>query len=155
MVKTARVYCDLIDHLDGANPVWLEQLAKLLPRLHAAIAELDQSPCGNATCCLTQDLDDRFEIFSRLHCLLGERDSYWMEFDLSADGQYMSGSLADDLTDIFCELKSGLDMLEGHPEEASKALEAWRSSYKAHWGQHLMDAQRHLYALDARNQLRL
>ena len=82
MVKTARVYCDLIDHLDGANPVWLEQLTKLLPRLHAAIAELDQSPCGNATCCLTQDLDDRFEIFSRLHCLLGERDSYWMEFNL-------------------------------------------------------------------------
>ncbi len=154
MVEAARVYCDLIDHVDGSNSAWLEQMARVLPRLHAAIAELDQSACTSGACSLSQDLDDRFELFSRLRGLLGERDSYWMEFDVSADGQYMSGSLADDLTDIFCDLKSGLDMIEGHPEEANKALDAWRSSYKAHWGQHLMDAQRHLYALDARNQLR-
>ena len=154
IVSTVRVYCDLIDHVEEDDSAWLEQLAKLLPRLHAAVTELDR-PTGDSSSYSPQhDLDDRFELFSRLHHLLGERDPYWMEFDVSSDGQVMSGSLADDLTDIFCELKYGLDMLDGHPEEATKTLTTWRNSYKAHWGQHLMDAQRHLYELDARNQLR-
>jgi len=152
-VETARVYCDLIDHLDGGDTVWLEQLAKLLPRLHAAVAELDQPKADLGHYSLEQDLDDRFELYSRLHVLLGERDPYWLEFDLSSDGQAMTGSLADDLTDIFCELKVGLDMLESNPEKTHRALNRFCSSYKAHWGQHLMDAQRHLYELDARNQL--
>ncbi len=152
-VETARVYCDLIDHLESDDTVWLEQLAKLLPRLHAAVAELDQSKDNTGICSSEQDLDDRFELFSRLHTLLGERDPYWLEFDVSSDGQLMTGSLADDLTDIFCELKVGLDMLEGHPEKRSKALNRLCSSYKTHWGQHLMDAQRHLYELDTRDQL--
>jgi len=154
IVDAARVYCDLIDHVDADDKAWLEQLARLLPRLHAAVAELDR-PAGGSAHSPQQNLDDRFEMFSRLHCLLGERDPYWMEFDVSSDEQVMSGSLADDLTDIFCELKYGLDILEGHPGEANKALDTWRSSYKTHWGQHLMDAQRHLYELDARDQLRL
>ena len=89
------------------NPALLEQMAKLLPRLHTAMVELEQAADGNSAYSSAQDLDDRFELFSRLHRLLGEKDPYWMEFDVSADGQYMSGSLADDLTDIFCELKSG------------------------------------------------
>lgn len=152
-VETARVYCDLIDHLDGADTVWLEQLAKLLPRLHAAVAEMDQSKGGAEICVSEQNLDDRFELFSRLHRLLGERDPYWLEFDASSGGQLMTGSLADDLTDIFCELKVGLEMLENHPEKKSRALNRLCSSYKIHWGQHLMDAQRHLYELGARNQL--
>ncbi len=152
-VETARVYCDLIDHLDGNDTVWLEQLAKLLPRLHAAVAELDPSKGDLMSCSLEQDLDDRFELYNRLHLLLGERDPYWLEFDMSSDGQFMTGSLADDLTDIFCELKVGLEMLEGHPEKTHKVLRRFCSSYKTHWGQHLIDAQRHIYELDARNQL--
>jgi len=152
-VETARVYCDLIDHLNGDDTVWLEQLAKLLPQLHAAVTGLDQSKSDMGACFLEQDLDDRFELYSRLHMLLGERDSYWLEFDMSSDGQVMTGSLADDLTDIFWELKVGLDMLDGHPDKRHKALNRLRSSYKTHWGQHLMDAQRHLYELDTRNQL--
>jgi len=153
IVKTARLYCDLIDHLDGDDTVWLEQLTKLLPRLHAAVAELDQSKGDAGTYSIEQDLDDRFELYSRLHRLLGERDPYWLEFDVSNDGQAMTGSLADDLTDIFCELKVGLDMLDSQPEKAHRALNRLSSSYKAHWGQHLIDAQRHLYELDTRNQL--
>jgi len=153
-VETAQVYCDLIDHLDSGDTIWLEQLAKLLPRLHTAVADLDQSKGDAGPYSSEQNLDDRFELYSRLHMLLGERDPYWLEFDMSSDSQMMTGSLADDLTDIFCELKVGLDMLDDHPEQTHKALNRFHSSYKAHWGQHLMDAQRHLYELDARNQLR-
>ena len=85
--------------------------------------------------------------------MLGERDAYWMEFDADYDKQCMSGSLADDLTDLYCELKHGLRVLEADPESNDRAMEVWRRGYKAHWGQHLLDAERHLYGLVARGEL--
>jgi len=69
---------------------------------------------------------------------------------VAQDGQSMSGSLADDLTDIYCELKHGLKLMRVEP---GKALDDWRSGYHLHWGQHLLDAERHLYELKSQNQL--
>jgi hypothetical protein len=60
----------------------------------------------------------------------------------------MSGSLADDLTDIYFDLKPGLELLPAaHPEPV---LRFWLESFELHWGQHLVDAERHLYALKLR-----
>ena len=98
---------------------------------------------------LMSDLDARFEIFAQLRSLLGSKDGYWMEFDVAQDGQFMTGSLADDLTDIYCELKHGLGVVD---EEPRRAFDGWRSGYRVHWGQHLVDAERHLYELRSRNQ---
>ena len=154
VIEAARSYCELIEGLDEAGSTWLSQVARLLPRLHVAIADLGDQPAKNGVPVVKCDLDDRFELYTRLHMLLGDKDPYWMEFDLAADGQVMSGSLADDLTDIFCELKRGLEMLEGSPDEPNRALDALCSGFQVHWGQHLLDAQRHLYSLGASNQLR-
>lgn len=145
----ARRYCQLVDGIEQANGTWLGEVANLLPKLHAAIASLDL-PVPEDGHNPTTDLDARFELYSQLRQLLGEYDSYWMEFDVAGDGQSMSGSLADDLTDIYCELKPGLRMFEGDPEQA---IEAWHKGYHLHWGQHLVDAERHLYELRARKQL--
>jgi len=83
--------------------------------------------------------------------VLGDRDSYWLEFDASPEEMHMSGSLADDLTDIYFDLQHGLQLLdEAWPQQAAQA---WQSSYRMHWGQHLVDAERHLYALKVRDQL--
>ena len=149
MVEVAFVFCQLIETVDESDSSWLHQLAGLLPRLHAAVGAL-QGRDVDPFCLINIDLDKRFEIYSRLHDKLGTNDSYWMEFDVALDGQSMSGSLADDLTDIYCDLKSGLSILD---EEPGLALENWRSSYKIHWGQHLVDASRHLYELGSRKQL--
>ena len=89
---------------------------------------------------------------TRLRDLLGERDSYWMEYD-AGDEQCRSGSLADDLTDIYCELKYGLTLLDLQPDDPRSAFEGWRTGYRVHWGQHLLDAERHLYALQTSNRL--
>ncbi len=153
MVETARGYCRLIRRLGEGDLSGLEQMVELLPRLHAAVAALKASSETGSECTLVPDIDSRFELFTRLRAVLGEKDPYWMEYDLSGGGQTMTGSLADDLTDIFCELKRGLEMLEGHQEEPRRVLNSWCSGFKTHWGQHLVDAQRHLYTLDARKQL--
>lgn len=145
----ARNYCELVDAVVELDDNWLQQVANLLTRLHAAVAGLNL-PKPETGHFASADLDARFELYSQLRQLLGERDSYWMEFDVADDGQSMSGSLADDLTDIYCELKQGLRLMEGEPE---RAVEGWHKGYHLHWGQHLVDAERHLYELRARNQL--
>jgi len=136
-------YCSLIETVDDANGDWLKQLAELLPHLHVAIAVLDGFD-DHVDLDDVIDLDARFELYADLHIRLGQRDSYWMAFDVAHDGQSMTGSLADDLTDIYCELKRGLALLEHEPKRAFSGL---RTSYAVHWGRHLVDAERHLIKL--------
>lgn len=152
MAEVARSYCQLVEAVSDANGSWLDHVARLLPRIHASVAALgEHSAFMEHT--LDADLDARFELFSHLRELLGHRDGYWMEFDRRDDRQCMSGSLADDLTDIYCELKHGLRVLESHEDGAEKARETWLRGYSAHWGQHLLDAERHLYSLQVRGAL--
>ncbi len=150
MKAVAKTYCELIETIDPNAPDWLRELSRLLPRVHAAVKALGAPECGEGFA-LAANLDLRFELYSRLHRLLGELDAYWMEFDVAVDGQHKSGSLADDLTDIYCELKHGLCLLQSAPDCPDQALNGWRQSYRLHWGQHLVDAERHLYELDTRN----
>lgn len=151
LLAIARRYCELIEALDEGDRAPLVHLNGLLPRLHAAMTAVgpwrDESPLH-----LDADLDQRFELFSRLHRLLGDLDGYWMEYDVTPDRQEMSGSLADDLTDIYCELKNGLARLE-RSSDPRRTVGRWRSGFCKHWGQHVVDAERHLYALAARDRL--
>lgn len=150
MVDVARAYCELIERTARNKPPegWLEEVAALLPRINAAVASLEpESPEDFAS---SPDMDARFDLYARLHELLGELDAYWLEFDSLGDETCRSGSLADDLTDIYCELKSGLDLVRraGAGHGTRKAVANWRTGYRRHWGRHLLDAQRHLIDLN-------
>ena len=152
MVGAAESYCQLIEHTERGQGEWLESLFGLMPRLHMAVSALTAYDNGDLPL-PSVDLDQRFELYSRLCKALGERDSYWLEFDASPDEMHMSGSLADDLTDIYFDLQHGLQLLdEAWPQQAAQL---WQTSYRMHWGQHLVDAERHLYALKVRDQLAL
>ncbi len=147
--ELASRYCRLIETpCEGAAP-WLAQVADLLPRLHAAVLSLGGVD-GEDTESLAPDLDARFELFTHLRELLGELDGYWLEFDRMGEHRVMTGSLADDLTDIYCELKHSLRVKDLRPELVARA---WYQGFATHWGQHLIDAERHLAALDAQGRL--
>lgn len=142
----ARRYCGLIEASGRDRPGWLAEIAHLLPRLHAAIMSM-HAPHRAVDHPAPVDLDARFDLFARLRHLLGDRDSYWLEFDSASEGaEAMTGSLADDLTDMYCELKQGLCLFEWDPD---CAVAAWAHGYARHWGQHLIDAERHLAVLRA------
>jgi hypothetical protein len=151
ILQTAGQYCRLIESAEDGSDRWLHELTELLPRLHAAMTGIEPLAEGLGDP-IKADLDARFDLFTRLRQLLGDRDGYWLEFDVAQDGQQMSGSLADDLTDIYCELKFGLKRLESDVDP-NDTLVGWRHGFRVHWGQHLLDAERHLYALSARHQL--
>jgi hypothetical protein len=146
----ARRYCDLIETSQQIGSGWLRQVALLLPRLQAAISSVP-APVGDHLEPPGVDLDARFELFSRLRIILADRDPYWLEFDQVCDGNAgMTGSLADDLTDIYCELKSGLSVYPSVPE---RALATWARGFEGHWRHHLIDAERHLAVLAAQGRL--
>jgi hypothetical protein len=149
MIGLAQRYCALIDESSAKSQSWLKDVAALLPRLHAAINSLN-GRLHEEDLTLTPDLDARFELYTHLVELLGDRDSYWLEFDQSDDSLAMTGSLADDLTDIYCELKHGLRTVHVDPEHS---VQAWLQGFNTHWGQHLTDAQRHLLALASAGRL--
>jgi hypothetical protein len=150
----ARRYCDLIEASadDDGRRRWLGDVASILPRLQAAISSVS-TPASEVVPASAIDLDARFELFWRLRRLLADRDGYWLEFDRASEGvDEMTGSLADDLTDIYCELKSGLGLYARYPE---CALRGWAFGFDRHWGRHLVDAERHLALLAAQGRLEL
>jgi hypothetical protein len=153
LVETARQYCNVIDRMSGKSD-WFAPLSRLLPRLHAGVVALSV-PAEGRLPPEPADFDDRFDLFTQLRSKLGERDTYWMEFDepvaTAVDVEHRSGSLADDLTDIYFELKRGLNMLDA--EGPDRVAHLWEQGFKQHWGQHLVDAERHLYSLRVSDQL--
>ncbi len=153
LVKTARDYCHLIDRIPGRDD-WLSPLFQLLPRLHANVVAVPD-PGGADIGDERFDLDDRFDLFSKLRTRLGDRDVYWLEFDqpedVSFDDEHRTGSLADDLTDIYFELKRGLQLLDAAGPDL--VAHFWEVGFNRHWGQHLVDAERHLYALKVNDRL--
>ena len=152
MIDVAEGYCRLIEDSGEEAQRWLASLFTLMPRLHMAVTSLNAFETGD-TLVPGVDLDDRFLLYSRLRKQLGDRDSYWLEFDASPEEMHMSGSLADDLTDIYFDLQHGLELLDDAWPQ--RAAQVWQTSYRLHWGQHLVDAERHLYALKVRDQLEL
>jgi hypothetical protein len=151
MVRLARRYCALIETSGTKNASWLKEVALLLPRLRAVVKSLNDRSYKDIAV-LFPDLDARFELYTHLVNLLGDRDSYWHEFDREDDTHAMTGSLADDLTDIYCELKHGLRTLKEDPEQS---LLAWQEGFARHWGQHLVDAERQLSVLALQGRLDL
>jgi hypothetical protein len=147
LLDTAREYCRLIESARPDDDDWLVALARVLSRLHALVAALEMPPVG--ICAPAElDLDSRFDLFSRLHAALGERDSYWLEYDAPREQPAVTGSLADDLTDIYCDLRLGLNRLAAE-QDPGRVLQEWRHGFSIHWGQHLVDATRHLYTLNS------
>ena len=75
---------------------------------------------------------------------------YWDVFNPLAleDIEPLCNSLADDLADIYHDLKPGLSLYES--QHLFEAVWYWRFHFDIHWGQHLVGAQRaiHQYISD-------
>jgi hypothetical protein len=153
LANSATEYCYLIEHLDQVNGDWLDNLSSLLPRIHAAVSAIADDHINFCPCDPDMDLDLRFDLYTRLRKLLGDHDGYVLDFDKPEELEDMSGSLADDFTDIYFELKKGLELLGSDPNALTRAVDVWYGGYLWHWGQHLVDAERHLYDLQVHRRL--
>jgi hypothetical protein len=71
---------------------------------------------------------------------LGEWDQYNQVFDPTQDADAVHGSLADDLADIYRDLKEGLVLKETKLRQPEDLIWEWRFAFHSHWGKHAMDA---------------
>lgn len=140
-------FCELVDNhkvcgLDSKG--WLKQIGEMLLRLDADIRPLNGRSV-EAEYSMLQDLEERFVLFQRLKSFLGSLDEYWSESDLEAGDGLKTGSLADDITDVYFDLKRGLLLYLSGKNLKHQAIELWLYSYHVHWQQHLRDAKKQLF----------
>lgn len=111
-------------------------MAELLPRLYAAALALPE--LGPTTALEPPGISHEqwAAVASRLRDLLGEADLYAIALEpLDVDREQLSVvSLADDLTDIYRDLKKGLDSAE--QLDPVDIVWGWRFSFWTHWGEH-------------------
>jgi hypothetical protein len=72
-------------------------------------------------------------------------DLYWEVFDPRHEESPVAGSLTDDLTDIYRDLRRGLAIADSG--SMIDAVWEWRYNYEIHWGNHATDAIRVLHRI--------
>lgn len=78
---------------------------------------------------------------------LGDWDLYWQVFDPTKDNKAIYGTLADDIADIYRDLKQGLILKEAHQAPPEDIIGDWRLGFYSHWGKHAIDALRTIHFL--------
>lgn len=130
---------------EGDGKTWLQQIGRLMLELEQRIQPLLRSNASDTEYSMLQDLEARFALYQKLKSFLGPLDDYWSEGDLEAGDGLKTGSLADDITDVYFDLKRGLNLHVAGPEHEAQALSMWVFSYRVHWEQHLRDATKQLF----------
>lgn len=79
-------------------------------------------------------------LYNSLKEKLGDWDLYWQVFDPTTDKEAVCGTLADDIADIYRDLKEGLVLKETLAALPDDIIWEWRLRYYFHWGKHALDA---------------
>jgi hypothetical protein len=80
------------------------------------------------------------QLYNLLKEQIADWDRYWQVFDPTEDKEALSGTLADDIADIYRDLKEGLVRSEAHQAPPEEIIWSWRLLFYSHWGKHAMDA---------------
>lgn len=145
MASVAREYCRLVDDFDGftLNRTWAEHMISLLPRLHIAVIALNGVDYQYSEYDFPDD-DARCELYMHLHTVMGGDATIWSSGDSLLLYDTVCDRLADDLTDMYFDLKGGLEIIEQDPQQA---MHTWQCSFYWHWGRHLLDAEHWLHTV--------
>lgn len=147
MENAAVDYCKLIENLERyRGGQWLGELGGILPRIQESMIRLGQ-PDSEYGFFSLPDLEDRFELYCTLKDRIGEHDAYWSHYDTESSQSEMSGSLASDFSDIYFELKRGLDLLGVEGADTIDVMRLWQTGYSLYWGEQLVNARQHLCSI--------
>ena len=147
-VEAARSYCDLVEQVETLpRETVLDRLAVLLPRLLELAVRLpsDEPPTD------VEAEEIRYgawrERFVALNQALGDLGDYWTSMEVGGDQEpeVVNLPLADDLADIWRDLRGGLSLVDA-PETVVDAVWEWRSNFDIHWGAHAVEALRAVHA---------
>ena len=137
-VAQAKQFLDFVDSCN-ALPLneRLQKLSVLLAGLYLAAINLpDVEPTDSDLDFVVQNPKISFE----------DVDGYWEVFDPYEQEEPLMASLADDITDIYTDIKKRFSIYErGTEADVVDAVWHWRFDFESHWGFHLVDALRAIH----------
>lgn len=154
---TAERFCSLLESKPDNADKWVEDILATLAMLYA---------CGHSlpTVSLNEesnDYGDEFQVddaewgrvYSVVQTALGTQTIYWAYFDPSEPPNSLEepilGDLADDLADIYRDIKPGLRAwVDSDDLMLPKIIFDWKEPlFSSHWGVHAVSAIRALHPL--------
>ena len=151
--EIAREFCAAIDFAHEIDrTAFLVRIYRILPRLIGEAIELpalnlsdegDEEEDSTSTARKNhQRLTDTQwnEFYELLKEKFGDWTLYLQVFDPTKDKEAIFGSLADDLADIYRDLKKVLTLREDDHSPVQNALWQWRFDYYVHRGHHAINA---------------
>jgi hypothetical protein len=72
-----------------------------------------------------------------------DKEHYWELFDPYVEAEHVTGSLSDDVLDVYTDVGEGLALWDAG--RRGQAVWTWRFLFDAHWGDHAVDALRALH----------
>lgn len=138
-------FCSIVDSAPSLDRnTFVSQVHRVLPKLiDEAIGLQDVEPTDNhegTNWAARQKMEEWNRLYSSLKEKLGEWDLYRQVFDPTQDAEAIHGSLADDLADIYRDLKEGVVLKETYRTWPQDLIWEWRLAFYSHWGKHAMDA---------------
>jgi Domain of unknown function (DUF5063) len=156
----AQQYCSLVDSRSALEKSeFLLQVYRMLPELIAEAIRLplinfgdDENEVQEATInqirARTEMRQQEWgQLYNSLKEQLGDWDLYWQVFDPRKDNEAIRGSLADDIADVYRELKDGIVLKEAIEIPPHEIVFEWRLGFFTHWGKHAIDALRTMHFL--------
>ncbi|MFX3619084.1 MAG: DUF5063 domain-containing protein [Sporolactobacillus sp.] len=131
----AKDFCDFIDrHQVFVNLDGFKSLFERLSALYRA---------GYSLALVDVDFDfSTCKAITKPVLEIKQYDAYWEVFDPYHLDEPLIGELSDDLSDIYIELKKGLQIYQ---KDKAEALWYWKFGFDSHWGFHAIDALRALH----------
>lgn len=145
-------YCSFLETFENENLNSLtDKLTKLLPLLYLKAAMLpDVEIEYDIYPEVTVTEEDYNYIVSRLFNIYKSNDTYLEVFveDMKYSDTPISASIAEDLADIYQDIKNFIAVYEqGMEENMSEALFSCRENFKLYWGQKSVNVLRALHSL--------
>jgi hypothetical protein len=146
--SAAERYVAMVEAAEGRSAEQLlADLVRVLPVLYEAALRLPSPDVESAELPEAALTHEQWkEVVDRLRVVLGDADRYWTIVPFGEDGrEVLAGSLADDLADIYRDVKEGLD-LAAAGESENEVVWEWRFGFWTHWGRHAVEALRVIHA---------
>jgi hypothetical protein len=155
-VNTAARFCMLLEHPVRERDLWLQDLLTTLSAIYAAAPHLRDIPLPDASENIPQNFrltnDEWTTLYTHLKLTLDKDALYNAHFSpttAARTDEPTQGDLADDLADIYRDLKPGLLAWHtGDDRYVQDILYQWvHYGLIHHWGRHAVNAMRALHEL--------
>jgi hypothetical protein len=151
-VRKAKGFVDLL----GENQIderadFLEELLTIMPALYSAFLTIPANEPlfeGSNEKFVTEE--DWSKVFQNISGILGSQNEY---IDVPEEDEYdrlelISRSLAEDITDVYQDIKDFLSLFRnGNEEVMNDALWECRQNFQNYWGSRLLRASYHLHKI--------